>query len=129
MKNRKKIIGTINDFPQFPQILNEIETALLQGNGDYILVLDGTNYSDSISLLDVIVPDVLLLNLKLANEEAIKMNDVYMEKTNEMRLGMITSDPGTYYVSLCSTLGTHYHISNPIDVESIAAGISKRQLN
>jgi DNA-binding NarL/FixJ family response regulator len=129
MKNRKKIIGTINDFPQFPQILSEIEMALLQGNGDYVLVLDGTNYSDSISLLDVIVPDVLLLNLKLAGEEAIELNDSYMEKSKEMRLGMITSDPGTYYVSLCSTFGTHYYVTNPVDVESIATGISRQQLN
>jgi DNA-binding NarL/FixJ family response regulator len=129
MKNRKKIIGTINDFPQFPKILSEIEIALLQGNEDYILVLDGTNYSDSISLLDVIVPDVLLLNLKLAGEEAIELNDSYMEKSKEMRLGMITSDPGIYYVSLCSTLGTHYYVTNPVDVELIAAGISKQQLN
>ena len=129
MKNRKKIIGTIRDIPQFPRILSDIETALLQGNGDYILVLDGTTYSDAVSLLDVIVPDTLLLNLKLANDEAVEINNTYMEKSSEMRLGMITMDPGIYYVSLCSTLGTHYYINNPIDVESIAAGISKQQLN
>jgi hypothetical protein len=129
MKNKKKIIGTINELPQFPKILNEIETMLSQGNGDYILILDGTNYSDSISLLDIVIPDMLLLNLKLAGKEAIKLNDLYMENTPEMRLGIITNDPGIYYVSLCSTLGSHYSIDNPLDVELIAANVTIQQLN
>ena len=129
MKNKKKIIGTINDLPQFPQILNEIETILLQENGDYILVLDGTNYSDSISLLDIVIPDILLLNLKLPANEAIKLNDRYMESCPEVRLGIITSRASIYYVSLCSTLSSHYSISNPHDVELIAADVSRQQLN
>ena len=129
MKNKKKIIGTINELPQFPKILNEIETMLLQGNGDYILVLDGTNYSDSISLLDIVIPDMLLLNLKLSGNEAVKLNDVYMENSPEMRLGIITDHPRIYYVSLCSTLSSHYSINNPLDVELIATDVSRQQLN
>lgn len=129
MKNKKKIIGTINDLPQFPKILNEIETMLLQEMGDYILVLDGTTYSDSISLLDIVIPDILLLNLKLPTKEAIKLNDRYLEDSPEMRLGIITSQPSIYYVSLCSTLSSHYSISNPHDVELIATDVSRQQLN
>ena len=102
---------------------------LLQGDGDYILVLDGTNYSDSISLLDIVIPDMLLLNLKLSGSEAVKLNDVYMENSPEMRLGIITNLPGIYYVSLCSTLGSHYSINNPLDVEIIATDVSRQQLN
>ena len=129
MKNKKKIIGTINELPQFPKILNEIETMLLQGNDDYILVLDETNYSDSISLLDIVIPDMLLLNLKLSGNEAVKLNDLYMENSPEMRLGIITDHPRIYYVSLCSTLGSHYSINNPFNVELIATDVSRQQLN
>jgi DNA-binding NarL/FixJ family response regulator len=129
MKNKRMIIGTITELPQFPKILNEIETMLVQEIGDYIIVLDGTNYADSVSLLDIVIPDILLLNLKLSREEAIEVNRSYMEKSPEISLGIITDDPSAYYVSLCSTLGSHYAIEKPYDVESISAGVARQQLN
>jgi DNA-binding NarL/FixJ family response regulator len=124
MKNEKKVIEIISEFPA---ILYSLKHRLKsQENLDYIL--DASNYSKPLALLNVSAPDILLLNLQQGND-CTDLVGREMQNNAAMGLGMITRDPTIYYMSLCSTLHEKYFIDKSIDLECIPEAVSKQQLN
>jgi len=124
MKNEKKVIEIID---QFPAILYSLKTRLKrQENTDYIL--DASNYSKPVALLNVATPDILLLNLR-PGKACIDLLDREMQNNSGIGLGMITGNPKAYYMSLCSTLSEEYLIDKSLDLECIPEAVSKQQLN
>lgn len=124
MKNQKKLIVIIN---KFPTILYMITRMLRNEDEDYIL--DASQFPRPVSLLTITQPDELLLNLKLSRNEALKLIEGDMQNNFEINQGMITSNPGAYYMDLCRSFSSHYFLDNFIDLELIPDTISKQQLN
>ena len=124
MKNDKKLIEIINEFPT---ILYNIKTQLMKKSTDHIL--DASSYSRPISLLAVANPDLLLLNLDLPGTTAIEIVGTSMQENMAIKLGMITSNPRAYYMSLCSTFSADYLIENGLNLEMVPEAISRQQLN
>jgi len=123
MKN-KKIIEVIN---RFPQTLNNIKGMTREENVDYIL--DASGYSKPVSLLAQVSPDMLVLNLKLPANAAINLIGSNMQDSMDLKMGMITSNPRAFYISLCTTLDSAYFIDSSSILELIPEMISKQQLN
>jgi DNA-binding NarL/FixJ family response regulator len=124
MKNQKKLIVIINEFPK---ILYMITQTLKDETVDFIL--DASRYHQPVSLLRIAAPDNLLLNVGLPAEQAIKITGKNMEDGMDITKGMITSNAKAYYMSLCRTFSAVYAIDNSLDLELIPDAISKRQLN
>ena len=124
MKNQKKLIVIINEFPT---ILYMITRMLQNENEDYIL--DASQFAHTVSLLTIAQPEELLLNLKLPRKEALKLIEGDMQNNFEINQGMITSDPRAYYMDLCRSLSSHYFVDNFIELELIPDTISNQQLN
>ena len=123
MKN-KKLIVIIN---KFPKILYMIIRELREEDVDYIL--DSSNYSLPVPLLRITNPDKLLLNLKLPARRAIELLGQDMQDTMQIKRGMITTNPGAYYMSLCTTLNSDYIIDKYMDIELVPDVVAKQQLN
>jgi len=124
MKNEKKVIEIID---QFPAILYSLKNRLKsQENTDYIL--EASNYSKPVALLNVATPDILLLNLK-PGKACIDLLGREMQNNSGIGLGMITSNPEAYYMSLCSSLSEEYLIDKSLDLECIPGAVSTQQLN
>ena len=123
MKN-KKIIEVIN---RFPQTLNNIKGMTSEENVDYIL--DASGYSKPVSLLVQVSPDMLVLNLKLPANAAINLVGSNMQDSMDLKMGMITSNPRAFYISLCTTLDSAYFIDSSSILELIPEIVSKQQLN
>lgn len=123
MKNEKKVIEVIN---KFPAILYEIKMILNQDHADHIL--DASAYSRPGSLMKITAPDMMLLNLGLSRTTSIEIVGEHLQENMTMKLGMITTNPRAYYMSLCSTLSHSYFIDG-LSLEFIPEAISKLQLN
>ena len=123
MKN-KKIIEVIN---QFPKTLKNIKGMISEENVDYIL--DASGYSQPVSLLAQVSPDMLVLNLKLPGNAAINLVGSNMQDSMDLKMGMITSNPHAFYISLCTTLDSAYFIDSSSILELIPEIVSKQQLN
>src|SRR5258705_9743388 len=123
MKN-KKIIEVIN---QFPKTLKNIKGMISEENVDYIL--DASGYSQPVSLLAQVSPDMLVLNLKLPGNTAINLVGSNMQDSMDLKMGMITSNPRAFYISLCTTLDSAYFIDSSSILELIPEMLSKQQLN
>lgn len=124
MNNQKKFIVIINEFPK---VLNTITTMLRDEKVDFIL--DASRYARPVSLLRVAQPDNILLKLNLSSKQAIELTGNSLSENIEMKKGMITGNPHTYYMSLCSTLWSNYDINQNLDIELIPEAVSKQQLN
>jgi two-component SAPR family response regulator len=124
MKNQKAIIEIINEFPP---ILYTIKAMLDQENVDHIL--DASDYSEPLSLLTVADPDMLLLNVNLSGKVAIDLVCESMQDSPEINRGMITSNPGAYYISLCSTFGSEYCMNRSLGIGSMFQAVTMQQLN
>lgn len=124
MKNRKKVIVIINEFPE---ILFMITRMTDHENEDYIF--DASEFSKPVALLTITQPDELLLNLKLPSREALKFVEGDMQSNWDISQGMITSNPRAFYMSLCQSLSTDYFIDNHAALEQIPEVIAKQQLN
>ncbi|MEP7252200.1 MAG: hypothetical protein ABI683_07460 [Ginsengibacter sp.] len=124
MKNRKKVIVIINEFPE---ILFMITRMIDHDNEDYIF--DASEFSKPVALLTITQPDELLLNLKLPSREALKFVEVDMQNNWDISQGMITSNPKAFYMSLCQSLCTNYFVDNHTDLEQIPEVIARQQLN
>lgn len=124
MKNQKKLIVIINEFPA---ILYMITRMLQNEDEDYIL--DASQFAQPVSLLTITQPDELLLNLKLTRKEALKLIEGDMQDNSEIKQGMITSNSRAYYMDLCRSLSSHYFMDNFFELELIPDTISKQQLN
>jgi len=123
MKN-KKIIEVIN---RFPQTLKDIRRMTSEENVDYIL--DASGYSQPMSLLAQVSPDLLVLNLRLSRNAAINLVGSNMQDCVDLKMGMITRDASAFYISLCNTLDSAYFIDRSFSLESISETVSKQQLN
>ncbi len=124
MKNQKKLIVIINEFPT---ILYMITRMLQNKDEDYIL--DASQFAQPVSLLTITQPDELLLNLKLPRKEALKLMEGDMQDNLEINQGMITSNPRAYYMDLCRSLSSYYFVDNFIELELLPGAISGQQLN
>ncbi len=129
MNQRKKIIETINELEDFSKIIQNMELKMHGEKGEFLIVIDGTNYSHPVALLNILIPDVLSLNIKksLARTEDIVVTG---KQTNcQILVGMITSDYSTYYTSLCRTFHLNYSIDNSFAPKVVASTIANQQLN
>ena len=129
MNPKKILVETINELADFPGILESIETQLIEEKGEYFLILNATNYSHPVSLLNITIPDLLLLNLKLPVETAAEMTIAGLKNDRRVKVGMITSDASAYYTSLCSTFNSIYKIDTSTGLRSIPDVLGKQQLN
>ena len=125
MKNQAKVIQIIGEFPRILWRIKDILKS--QENVDYIL--EASNYSQPVSLLNIVVPDILMLSIKLSGKDCIDLISTAMQNDSALALGIITSSHAAYYMSLCSTLGSQYRIDKSLSLESMAAGVSLQQLN
>jgi hypothetical protein len=124
MKNQKKLIEIID---QFPAILYSLKNRLKsEENIDHIL--DASDYSKPVALINIVTPDILLLNLQ-PDRTCIDLLGREMQNNTGLGLGMVTSNPGAYYMSLCSTLGEEYFIDKSLSLEFIPGAVSVQQLN
>ena len=123
MKN-KKIIEVID---QFPKTFKNIKGMISEENVDYIL--DASGYSQPVSLLAQVSPDMVVLNLKLPDNAAINLVGSNMQDSMDLKMGMITSNPRAFYISLCTTLDSAYFIDSASILELIPEIVSKQQLN
>ena len=94
---------------------------------DYIL--DASTYSHPVPLLLIAGPDRVFLNLKLPADQAIELVGRDMQNSMEINRAMIISNPAAYYMSLCKTLSSDYHIDQYMDFELVPGAIAKQQLN
>lgn len=124
MNNRKKVIGVIN---KFPAVSAQLKLKPRDETKDYIL--DTSGYLKPSALISAMDPDFLLLNLGLAGRAAIHLVALKMQGSGDIKIGMITSDPYAYYMSLCSTFYSNYFIGNPADLEEVPCRVSYQQLN
>lgn len=129
MKQRKKIIETINELEEFSKIIQNMELKMHGEKGGFLIVIDGTNYSHPVSLLNILIPDVLSLNIKksLGSTEDIVVTG--KQADCQILVGMITSDYSTYYTSLCRTFHLNYRIDNSFAPKEVASTIANQQLN
>ena len=104
-----------------------IKRELREEDVDYIL--DASQYPQPLSLFTIAYPDKLMLNLKLPVKQAIDCISKDMQDCMEVNQGMIISNPETYYMSLCSTLGSDYTIDQYLSLELIPGVVAKQQLN
>ncbi|MEO7962114.1 MAG: hypothetical protein ABIR19_11235 [Ginsengibacter sp.] len=124
MKNNKKVIVIINEFPA---ILFMITKMVNKENEDYII--DASQFSKPVALLTITKPDELLLNVNLPAREALKFIERDMQENSGINQAMITSNPGAYYMNLCRSLGSFYVIDHHMDLKLMPEAISKQQLN
>ena len=96
-------------------------------NVDYIL--DASGFSQPVSLLAQVSPDMLVLNLKLPGNAAINLVGSNMQDSMDLKMGMITSNARAFYISLCTTLDSAYFIDRSSTLELIPEIVSKQQLN
>ena len=124
MNNKKKIIEIIN---KFPKVLNNIKAMLNEENIDYIV--DASCYPKPVSLIMEIIPDMLLLNMKLAGNAAINMMGEIMQDNVYLKMGMITTNASAFYMSLTSTFTLEYSIDKSCPLILIPEMVGRRQLN
>jgi two-component SAPR family response regulator len=124
MKNEKKVIEIID---QFPAILYNIKMMLQEQNADHIL--DASKFAQPVALMNITNPDLLLLNLKLQSNSAVGIVGEQMQDDMEMKLGMITTNPQAYYISLCSSFSEDYLLPSSPELEVIPGAIAEQQLN
>ena len=123
MKN-PKLIEIIDKFPTILYRLRQMMKS--RKNVDYIL--DASDYVNPVSLLKIIGPDILLLTIRPA-KSCVDLLGKEMQNNYGSETGMITSDPTTYYMSLCSTLNEEYIADKSIDLELMPQTVSRLQLN
>ena len=112
MKNKKKVIEVITEFPV---ILYTLKTDRREEATDYIL--DASNYAQPTNLLTVANPDCLLLNLKLPFTSAIEIVNNAMEESNYLKVGMIVKDQTTFYERLCASFAKDYLVDSNVEVK------------
>ena len=81
------------------------------------------------SLLNITIPDLLLVNIKLPVEAAVERMIADLQNERRVKLGMIVKDKSAYYASLCSTLHSKYKLDKSTGLQSIPGILAKQQLN
>jgi DNA-binding NarL/FixJ family response regulator len=98
---KKSLAGLIENFTEF-QIIGEFDNSL-----------------ETIDSIETLKPDVLLLDIRLKNENGIdvlrKLKNIYPE----LRIIMITNFPNMQYRAECNRLGAEYFFDKSLEFENL----------
>jgi len=125
MKNDKHVIQVVNEFPGIIYGMK----LMLKAEENTSFILDASNYSPVLSLINVTEPDYIQLNLRLPIKASIEQAGIDLVNNTDLSVGVITSNSGAYYLSLCKTFSEIYLCDESQDIESISLSIANQQLN
>ncbi|WP_250255644.1 response regulator transcription factor [Chryseobacterium sp. Marseille-Q3244] len=119
MEHSKIKIGIVDDDLLFVQLLkNYIET-----NGDYQVILTSTGGNQYLTEEEA-VPDILILDLKMANGDGLEVMAALSKKEIETRIIVLSSFYRRSFMGQMLKMGAHAFLSKEIELEELLVVIN-----
>ena len=120
MINGKKIVLIVDDsiliLERMIQLLDEVENIQL--------VVHAASYNEAIELLNVLTPDLVLLDIHLPDKSGIELLRTIKEKYRDVKVFMITNNANDFYRNRCKTYGADYFFDKSKDFNLLPQTIS-----
>lgn len=119
MEHSKIKIGIVDDDLLFVQLLkNYIET-----NGDYQVILTSTGGNQYLTE-EAAVPDILILDLKMANGDGLEVMAALSKREIETRIIVLSSFYRRSFMGQMLKMGAHAFLSKEIELEELLVVIN-----
>lgn len=119
MEHSKIKIGIVDDDLLFVQLLkNYIET-----NGDYQVILTSTGGNQYLTE-EAAVPDILILDLKMANGDGLEVMAALSKREIETRIIVLSSFYRRSFMGQILKMGAHAFLSKEIELEELLVVIN-----
>lgn len=120
MKREKKIVLLVDD----SILILERMMPLLQDLREVELVVHAGTCREAMSILEVLQPDVILLDIHLPDKSGVHLLEFVRANYRQILVFMMSSDGGDQYREACARLGAHRFFDKATEFEDLTQAVS-----
>lgn len=125
MNNPKKVVLLVDD----SLLILERMIPILDETSNIEFVVHAGTYNEAVTLLEELVPHLVLLDINLPDRSGIDLLRLIGEKYKDIIVFIVTNQATAQYRETCRKLGARHFFDKSRDFEAVSEAISEEALS